>query len=209
MTDLVYAINRDYSQDVKNINEWYAHDVAQSKLEKNFYVIVNARVLQEIQDSIGLQEDMQFMEDIYDRMDMTVDYISLVRISPWAITGPSIIKIRDRAFDPSTDQIFDHRLQNRNCVMVVPLQGFDDSVNIRWISKRLALTDRDLLTKNFSGNIAAVTKMGQQPFLMRSDQAIQYANLENPNYFYFLQIGFERNPAYEEVKYKFHKLTNQ
>ena len=208
MTDRVYHINRDYSQDVKNICEWFADDMEESKKQTNYYVTVNARVLQEIMDSIGLDEDLEFMTDIYQRLDLTIDYISIVRLSPWGITGPSIIKIRDRKLDRAVDKIFDPTLQNRNCVLVIPLQGFDASADIRWIDKRVQLTDADLQRKNFNQSIVEVTRMGKDPFLMRSDQAIQYTNLQNPNYFYFMQIGFECNPAYEEVKYKFYKLTN-
>lgn len=209
MNDLVYFINKDYSQDVKNINEWYAREMEKSEQQKNFYVIVNSEVLSEIRASIGLQEDIEFMEDIYDHVDLTFDYISLIRISPGTATGPSITKIRKKSYDKSVDQLFDPSLPNRNCTLVIPLQGFDDSANINWISKRLVLSDKDISRKNFDDHIVEVTKIGQTPFLMRADQAIQYTNLQNPNYFYFLQIGFEQNPTYEEVKYKFYKFINR
>ena len=209
MTDRVYRINRNYSEDVKNFNVWFESDMERSKQQTTNYAIVNAKVYQDILNSVGLYEDIEFMSDIYNHLDLTIDYMSIVQLSPTSSTGPSIIKIRDRSYNKTTDKIFDYTLPNRNCVLVIPLQGFDESSSIKWISKQKQLTDNDLHKKDFSGSIVEVTEIGKTPFLMRADQAIQYTNLQNPNYFYFLQIGFERNPAYEEVKYKFYKLINQ
>lgn len=198
----IFVLNNDYSGDIEKIKEWYAPDIEQSKALKNFFVVVTPYILLELQGTPGLEYDLDFMCDIYDRTDLTVGFISLVRVAPFVKTGPWLSKFRTKVLSEG-DKIFDDAVPNRHCTIIVPLIQSEITA-FHWINSETKLNEGDIYKKFF--DIVDLTYVPNRPFLLRGDQAVLIDNQSSSGYFYFLQIGFECNPTYEEVKEQFLRL---
>jgi hypothetical protein len=199
-----FQIARDYSGDVARFNEWFATDLEKVKENKvNFYLIT--LILRKLRMTQGLVDSVDFMGDIYDKMGLGVDFINIGHIKPFSISTPWINRIRSTPFNPAVDKIFDYSLPARNCLLNISLKGVHPTSNIKWVDPKELVTEEEKFKKLYG--IEEDTFMPEGAYLVQANQACIFDNRFNPDHLYFIQVGFENNPTYDEVKAKFQALA--
>lgn len=204
MTDKAYQINRDYSADAAKIAEWFAP--ALEKLKASGYNLnISGGVLQKLRTTAGLEDELSFMQDIYNKLDLSVNFINLGSLRPLGISQPWISRVRMAPFNPEIDKIFDYTLPERGCLMYIPISGTHPTTNIKWIDSATKVIESEKNKKNYA--IEEDTFFPDSPIIVRASQACIFDNRFNQDYMFFIQIGFDDNPSYEEVVEKFSKLA--
>ena len=196
-----FQITRDYSGDVEKFNEWFADEIEASKASANNFTLIT-NLLRKIRMTQGLEESLQFVNDIFDS-GMSVNFINIGMCKPFSISVPWINRVRFQPFNPAVDKIFDYSLPERHCLLNVTLRGYHPTSNIKWISEQVK--EEEKFTKEYG--IEEDTFMPEGGYVVRANQACMFDNRFNSDYLFFIQLGFDDNPTYEEVKEKFSKLA--
>jgi hypothetical protein len=197
-----HPIQKNYSTDVENFNSWFAADMEQVKKSTlNFNPITG--LLRKVRMTPGIEGQIEILNDLED-LGLSVELLNIVNLKPFSISIPWQGRIRTTPFNPLVDKIFDYDLPARECTLNLTLAGHPTS-NVKWISKDVIVTDADKNKRDFS--IEEDTFIPDGAWIMRGDQVVMFDNRFNNEHLYFVQIGFENNPTYEEVKEKFSKLA--
>jgi hypothetical protein len=196
-----HLIQKNYSTDVENFNKWFAADMEQvKKLTLNFNPITG--LLRKIRMTPDLQGQFELLNHIED-IGLNIELLNIVNLKPFSISIPWQGRIRTTPFNPAVDKIFDYDLPARQCLFNLTLASHPTS-NVKWISKDVIVKDEDRNKRDFP--LDEDTFIPEGAWMMRGDQVVMFDNRFNSEHLYFVQIGFENNPTYEEVKEKFSKL---
>jgi hypothetical protein len=198
----IFLLKKSYTQDILNFNTWFESEIKNLKSVK-MNPAVNFETLNLIRLSPGLVDTIEFMNDIYDKLDMAVDYIGLFCIKPNTITPPLNSKYRTKFFNPTVDKIFDNSIPDRKCKLHIPITS---NTNL----KMLSLDPTDIVTdeNRFQGTfkVVKIDDVPHGPFLFSPLGNIKYNNKDNNDYIVYVEIGFQNNPDFEVVKGKFKSL---
>lgn len=190
-----FSIN--YDNDIGKFNQWFsAHIARTTKTNPHAFQIIS-HAWDSIRVSPGIFDELQFLVDIYDKSDLTVEFVNVVQVRPFITTKPRIQKYRLGNHKPI---MFDPDALDRHCLLHIPLSGYNVASTVNWISKSEKITDEDLGDHQRGYTVETVSPWTNQIILMRSDQPVMYNNSGNPEYWRFVQVGFEANPTYDEVK---------
>jgi hypothetical protein len=197
-----HPIQKNYSTDVANFNSWFAADMEQVKKSTlNFNPITG--LLRKVRMTPGIEGQIEILNDLED-LGLPIELLNIVNVKPFSISIPWQGRIRTTPFNPIVDKIFDYDLPARECTLNLTLAGHPTS-NVKWISKNVIVTDADKNKRDF--DLDEDTFIPEGAWIMRGDQVVMFDNRFNDQHLFFVQIGFENNPTYEEVKEKFSKLT--
>lgn len=192
-----YLIQKNYSNDVANINQWFAADMEQVKKSTVNFNPITA-LLRKVRMTPDIQGQIEILEDL-ESLGLAVEFLNIINLKPFSISIPWQGRIRTTPFNPIVDKIFDYDLPARECTLNLTLAGHPTS-NVKWISKDVIVTDAEKNKRDFP--IEEDTFIPEGAWLMRGDQVVMFDNRFNNEHLYFVQIGFENNPTYETVKEK-------
>ena len=196
-----HLIQKDYSVDQASFNKWFEADMEQVKKSTlNFNPITG--LLRKIRMTPELQRQFDLLNDIED-LGLNIELLNIVNLKPFSISIPWQGRIRTSPFNPLVDKIFDYDLPARDCTVNLTLAGHPTS-NVKWISKETIVNDADKNRRDFP--IDEDTFIPDGVWISRGDQVVMFDNRFNDQHLFFVQIGFENNPTYEEVKEKFSTL---
>lgn len=196
-----YPIQKNYSTDVENFNQWFSYDMEQiKKATLNFNPITG--LLRKVRMTPGIEGQVELLNDL-EELGLTIELLNIVNLKPFSISIPWQGRIRTTPFNPTVDKIFDYDLPARGCTLNLTLACHPTS-NVKWISRDVVVRDEDKNKRDFP--IEEDTFIPEGAWIMRGDQVVMFDNRFNSEHLYFVQIGFEGNPTYEEVKEKFSKL---
>lgn len=195
----IYQIEKDYSSDVEKFKEWFGADMEQVKKSTlNFNPITG--LLRKVRMTPGIEEQIMFVEDIFNLGGLTIELININNVKPFSMSIPWQGRMRTTPFNPVVDKIFDYDLPARNCMFNLTLSNNAVST-IKWISQDVIITDEEKTRRDFA--LDDETLIPEGAFLTRGDYAVMYDNRFNDQHLFFVQVGFEGNPTFEEVKEKF------
>lgn len=186
-----------YQSDIDKFKEWSAHLCNEAERLSPYSFSSVAKFWTDIRSTPGLQDELDFIVDIYDKFDMGIEFINLFHVPPYQISLPRLIKYRRDGLAPVST--FDPDAVNRNCILYLPFDNVGAESSIQWVSKDEVITDLDLL-KSRAYKIEETTKVENHMLLLRGDQPVVYNNVGNKNFWRFLLVGFEGNPTYDEIK---------
>lgn len=200
-----YSLGDRYSQDAVNFISWFSAEMEGAK-QNPYMMSAIPYIMRKIRSTPGLVDTVGFLNDIYDRMDMAVDYVNIMCLRPGGTTGIWAEKVRS-APTPGVNNLYDPGLPDRNILLFVPMLGINDSLKIHWISQedsRKVSGAKMLPSTGFS--FEETTVFGSDSFIADVTRRCVFDNSTNSDYAYFLKIGFEENPTFEQVKSKLETL---
>lgn len=187
----------EYHSDMSKFNQWFAlHIDKTSKTSRDAFQVISY-AWEAIRVSPGLFNELEFLQDIYDKSDLTVEFVNVVQIQPFTTTSPKIQKYRTGEHVPI---MFDPAALDRHCLLHIPMAGHNPRCTVNWVSNSEQITDSDMYNYQRVYTLETVSSWPDKTVLMRSNQPVMYNNSGNSNYWRFVQVGFEANPTYEEVK---------
>ena len=198
----IFSLKKSYNIDGDKISEWFAEDIKSLKNAKPNMVVLPG-ILTKLRSTYGLENELEFIQDIYNDLELSVHMINMCVIKPLSPVYPWISKIRSEDFDPRKDRLFDHSLPTRNCMLYVPINRTKSSIH--WIDRSEHIVDEEIKTKKY--NIIETTEFNDSALIVRSDTACMFDNTKNPDYLLFLQIAFDDNPTFLEIVEKYWKLS--
>lgn len=206
MNNTYYNLGNRYAGDVANFNEWFAAEMETSK-DSRMSLNAISYIMKKLRLTPGLVDTIEFLNDIYDRLELSVDYINIMHIKPGAVTSIWAAKMRSRPMIFGVDNMYDPALANRNAMMFIPLSGANDLLKVQWLSQE----DSDAIVgpepeMAMGHTFESFTSIDIDAFIVDINRKCMYDNKANSNHAFFLQIGFEGNPSFEEVKAKFETL---
>lgn len=186
-----------YYSDMAKFSQWFSGHIDRITKTNPYAYQVISYAWEAIRVSPGIFDELQFLQDIYDRSDLTVEFVNVVQVRPFMSTKPRIQMYRTGNHVPI---MFDPDALDRHCLLHIPMAGHNPLCTVNWVSKSEKITDRDMDDHHRVYSVETVSKWPNRTVLMRSDQPVIYNNSGNPNYWRFVQVGFEANPTYDEVK---------
>jgi hypothetical protein len=206
MSSLIYNIGNRYSNDITNFNEWFKDEMEHAKSGPT-NVNVITYIMKKLRLSPGLVDTIGFLNDIYDELGMSVDYINIMHVKPQTSSVIWTSKMRTKPLVYGVDNMYDPALPTRNVMMFVPLTKIDGEFYIRWLSQ----ADSDNVVgpneEQAKGHVFPEHfNVTTDAFLSNMNRKCFYDNRANNEHFYWLLVGFEGNPSFEEVKAKFETL---
>ena len=200
-----HSIGQRYSNDVTSFNGWFADEMEKVKTSPNSLNAISY-IMKKLRVSAGLVDTVGFLNDIYDNMDLSVDYINIMHMKPNGTTGIWTAKIRKTPMIFGVDNMFDPALPTRNVMLFVPLKD-TAGLKVKWLDAEIS---NSIVGPGFVPSTAFTfneyTDIGSDSFIVDTTCKCMFDNSQNANHSYFLQIGFEGNPTFEEVKNKFEIL---
>jgi hypothetical protein len=178
-------------------SQWFALHIDRTTKTNPYAFQVISYAWDNIRISPGVFDELQFLQDIYNKSKLTVEFVNVVQIQPLTTTAPKIQKYRIGEHVPI---MFDPDALDRHCLLHIPLGGYSPKCTVNWVNKSEKITDDDMYNRQRTYAVETVSAWPNRPVLMRSDQAVMYNNSGNSTYWRFVQVGFEANPTYEEVK---------
>ena len=197
----IFALTKNYAQDAQQIMDWFpvvVNDLKSSKLG----LARNESLLRHIRQTPGLIDTVDFMNDIYDKLELSAAYIALCCIKPSIVTVPILAKARTDTFDPTKDRQFDATVPNRKCRLHIPVT-VQNNLQVQWIDPTENITDKNF----FNGPFRTVgSELVPDSAYLIAPGPYRYINTENSEHIYYVEVGFENNPDFEEIKGKFNSL---
>jgi hypothetical protein len=197
----IFALTKNYAQDAQQIMDWFpviVNDLKSSKLG----LARNESLLRLIRQTPGLIDTVDFMNDIYDKLELSAAYIALCCIKPSMVTAPMLARARGANYDPTKDKQFDETVPSRKCRLHIPVT-VQNNLQVQWIDPTENITDENRFKVPFKSvgsevvpNLAYLIAPG--PY--------RYINTENSEHIYYVEVGFENNPDFETIKGKFNSL---
>lgn len=205
MKQTYYSLGSRYQEDVKNFNDWFHSEMEAIKSDGRLMASVSY-IMRKLRSTPGLIDTVEFLNDIYDKMEMSVNHINIMRLTPGAVTGVWTEKIRPAPMT-SSDYFYDPDLPDRKSLLIIPLSNTADLLKIHWLSwnDSNAITGPKIVPS--AGMVfEETTVFGNDSFLVDSTRKCVFDNKDNPGYAYFLKVGLEDNPTFEQVKSKLETL---
>lgn len=198
----IFLLKKNYAEDTQKFKDWFPAEfekLAQSKM----FLSQNFQLMNQVRQTAGLVDTIDFMNDIYDRLGLSIDYAGLCCIKPNIVTPPALGKYRTKFFEPGKDKIFDDSLPNRKCRLHIPV-GNNNNLKIMWIDRSENITDENRLNGTFK--IESFDVIPPTAYLIAQPGPYKYNNKDNNDYVFFIEVGFENNPDFEFVREKFNSL---
>jgi hypothetical protein len=200
-----HSVGQRYSNDVDNFNVWFADEIEKAKSSPNSLTAISY-IMKKLRLTPGLVDTVGFLNDIYDTLNLSVDYINIMHMKPNSVTGIWTAKIRNAPMVFGVDNMYDPALPTRKAMLFVPLNG-TTNLTVRWLDTEASdsvVGPGFVPATNFT--FADHTDVGQDAFIVDTTRKCMFDNSGNPNHCDFLHIGFEGNPTFEQVKAKFEML---
>ena len=200
-----YNIGQRYNEDVANFNNWFADEISKAKSSPNSLTAISY-IMKKLRLTPGLVDTVGFLNDIYDTLGLSVDYINIMHMKPNSVTGIWTAKIRNAPMVFGVDNMYDPALPTRKVMLFVPLNG-TTGLKVRWLDAETSDTvvgPGFVPATNFT--FPKQTEVGQDAFIVDTTCKCMFDNSANANHCDFLHIGFEGNPTFEEVKARFEML---
>jgi len=198
----VYQISKDYSNDVANFKDWFGADMTQVKNSELTFNMITA-LIRKIRMTPGLAEQIDIMNDL-EEVGLRVEIFNIINVKPFGLSIPWQGRYRVAPFKPGIDKIFDPKIPPRGCFLNVTLFGHPTS-NVKWISPDVVVTVAEKDRRDFP--VEEDTFIPEGAWLATGDQVVMFDNRFNDEHLFFVQIGFDGNPSYEEVVEKLKKLA--
>ena len=200
-----HSVGQRYSNDIDNFNVWFADEIEKAKSAAGSLTAISY-IMKKLRLTPGLVDTIGFLNDIYDTMNLSVDYINIMHMKPNSTTGIWTAKIRNAPMVFGVDNMYDPALPTRNVMLFVPLRD-TTSLQIKWLD---AETSDSVVGPGFvpatNFNFVDITDVGTDSFIVDTSRKCMFDNSANLNHCDFLQIGFEGNPTFDQVKAKFEML---
>jgi hypothetical protein len=188
----ITPLSKRYDTDLKNFLSWFDYEIkTNQKLNKAIFFL--NRVLYTIRETQGLEENTEFIKDIYNSENLSVHSINIYCISPGHRTKPMVFKDRQIAFRLGIDKIFDDSIETRKCVLCIPSKN---NAYIEYIDESEKVND-DTIDNDFK--ISTTIEMGDYPFIMPVDTPFYFNNNSGTEPLYMLHVAFECNPTIDSV----------
>jgi len=188
----ITPLNKRYDTDLENFLNWVDHDIKE-KQKLNMPMFSLNQLLYTIRETQGLEENTDFITDIYNCKNLSISQIDLYCISPGTRTTPIIFKIRNRPFKRGIDKLFDKNIENKKCILCIPSSN---NAQIEYIDQTESVDDSNL-NKNFKTESAI--PMGNMPFIMAVDTPFYFNNTNGTEPLFMLHVAFECNPTITDV----------
>jgi hypothetical protein len=189
-----FILDASYPGDIANFKKWFADDL---KLTPNKVGSITG-LISRIRLTPGLMHDIDFVNDIYRNANLGVDFINVMYVKPGNSTMPWISKVRTKAFIPGVDTMFDPTLEDRKCLLVIPLNFTPNKSKIHWIADSEKVNNENFKSKKFP-TTESIT-ITDTPFVVRSNKPVYIDNTLGEEILFLLHIAFESNTDYETVK---------
>lgn len=198
----VYQISKDYSNDVANFKEWFDHEMNQVKSSPLTFNLITA-LIRKIRMTPGLVEQIDIFNDIEEVAGLRIEIFNIINVRPFGLSIPWQGRYRVAPFKPGVDKIFDPKIPARGCFLNVTVSSHPTS-NVKWISPDVVVTDAEKDRRDFP--VEEDTFIPEGAWLASGEQVVMFDNRFNDEHLFFIQIGFDGNPSFEEVKEKLSKL---
>jgi hypothetical protein len=150
-------------------------------------------VLYKIRTTQGLEEITDFMNDVHNSKNLSIEFINLYCFDPGKRTLPFMFKMRTAIFRKGIDKIFDNNIENRKCILCIPLKN---NAYLEYIDESEFIDDTNI-NQNFK--IGTSIAIGDIPFIMPVDSPFCFNNYEGESPLVMLHIGFDCNPDIDDV----------
>jgi len=189
---MITRLNKRYDTDLANFLNWFDYEI-QEHQKSNPSVFFLNRLLYIMRTTPGLEENTEFITDIYNSKNLSINNIDIYCVNPGRRTTPILFKMRQTFFRKGIDKIFDPNIENRNCLLCIPSSN---NASIDYIDKSETVDDSNL-NQNFK--IGLSIAMGDRPFIMPVDTPFYFNNNSGTEPLYMLHVAFECNPTIDSV----------
>jgi hypothetical protein len=188
----VRYLKKQFNTDLINFLDWFDYDIKENQKRNPAFFILTG-LINKIRMSQGLEENTEFMNDVHNSNNLSIEFINMYYLGPGKKTFPNILKMRTVPFRVGIDKVFDHTLETRKCILCIPL---NNNTSLEYIDD-LEHVDDTNLTRSFK--IDTILEVGDWPFIMPVNTPFYFSNLKSTKPLYMLQIGFDCNPSIDEV----------
>lgn len=188
----VRYLNKLYDNDLINFLSWFDYDIKEN-CNPNLNVVLLTQLLYKIRTTQGLEETIDFINDIHNSKDLSIEFINLYCVNPGKRTLPYIFKMRTTNFKKGIDKMFDNNIENKKCILCIPLKN---AAFLEYIDES-EFVDDTTINQNFK--IGTSIAIGDVPFIMPVDSPFCFNNYGGANTLVMLQVGFECNPDIDDV----------